>query len=69
MRRYLIFEAVTDELYEEALTRACEIDVLRNDPSHDISTEPILLGVPFSVKDQINVQGYDSTAGAQVREN
>jgi fatty acid amide hydrolase len=59
--------SVTDELYDEALARALEIDTMRNSPSHDVDKEPPLLGLPFSVKDQINVKGYDSTAGAQVR--
>ena len=59
--------AVTDELYDSALARAREIDVIRSQPNHDVTTEPPLFGLPFSTKDQINIQGYDSTAGAQVR--
>ena len=59
--------AVTDELYEEAIQRAIKVDAIRNQPHHDVNTEPPLLGLPFSTKDQINIKGYDSTAGAQVR--
>jgi hypothetical protein len=60
-------EAVTDELYDEAIARALEVDLIRQAPGHDVTKEPPLLGLPVSFKDQINVKGYDSTAGVQVR--
>ena len=59
--------AVTDELYDEAIARAIVVDQIRASPDHDVLMEPSLFGLPISIKDQINVKGYDSTAGLQVR--
>lgn len=60
--------AVTDELYDAAMERAREIDAsLAKGDYLEGQQVPVLLGVPVSVKDHIDVAGTDSTTGAAAK--
>ncbi len=58
---------VTEEAYDEALMEARKVDAFRNSAAYHASLELPLLGLPFSVKDNINMAGYDSTCGTAAR--
>jgi len=59
--------ATTEELFDEAMERAKEIDAMRARPTHDVRTEPPLLGLPISVKDQYDMKGCYSDMGLSSR--
>lgn len=60
--------ALTDELYDAALKRAREIDAsLAAGEFEEPARAPVLLGVPLSVKDHIDVAGRDSTTGCAAK--
>ena len=67
LRTTLITNNVTVEAYDQAIEEARKVDQMRARPDHDVSTEPLLLGLPFSVKDHMDLEGFDSTAGAAVK--
>lgn len=67
LRTTLITNNVTVEPYDNAIHQAREVDKMRAKPGHDVAKEPPLLGLPFSVKDHMDVAGFDSTAGAAVK--
>jgi fatty acid amide hydrolase len=70
-----LIHAVTEENYDRALQLAQEIDAKRAKSkkprrnsqnlieNRDYSEENLLLGIPFTVKDQINMAGFDSSMG------
>lgn len=54
---------LTEPLFVQALEEARQLDArLAQDPDN-ASDDHLLLGVPVSLKDQINVKGIDSTIG------
>mmetsp|Transcript_41988 Transcript_41988/g.90173 ORF Transcript_41988/g.90173 Transcript_41988/m.90173 type:complete len:649 (-) Transcript_41988:162-2108(-) len=57
---------VTEENYDEALRLAREIDRRPDEDWKNIEKYP-LLGIPISVKDQLNQKGFDSTMGSATR--
>jgi Asp-tRNA(Asn)/Glu-tRNA(Gln) amidotransferase A subunit family amidase len=57
--------AVTEELYDEALTEARQKD--RERALTPRGSSAVLEGMPISIKDHINVKGTDSTGGAACR--
>lgn len=59
--------ALTDALYDEALARAREIDAALAKGDYQGAPAPLLLGVPISVKDHVDVAGTDSTTGAAAK--
>lgn len=59
--------ALTDALYDEALARAREIDAALAKGDYQGGPAPLLLGVPISVKDHVDVAGTDSTTGAAAK--
>jgi len=65
--------ALTDELFDAALERAREIDASLARGQYQPQSEegapppPLLLGMPISVKDHIDVAGTDSTTGAAAK--
>lgn len=65
--------ALTDALYDEALARAREIDAALAKGEYSAAgsgsgaSAPLLLGVPISVKDHVDVAGTDSTTGAAAK--
>lgn len=58
---------VTEENYEEAIRMAREVDKTRTKSDWENFARYPLLGVPISVKDQINQKGFDSTMGSAAR--
>jgi fatty acid amide hydrolase len=67
LRTTMLTNNVTVEAYDDAMAQAERVDALRARPGHDVAAEPLLLGLPFSVKDHMDLQGFDSTAGAAVK--
>ncbi len=67
LRTTAVTNNVTSEAYDEAMDAARAVDARRARPGHDVSAEPPLLGLPFSVKDHMDLRGFDSTAGAAVK--
>ena len=59
--------ATTEELFDDAIRRAKEIDTMRAKKDHDVSKEPPLLGLPISVKDQYDMEGCLSDMGLGTR--
>ena len=64
--------ALTDELYDAALARARAIDAEVARGAYGGNGDggggaPVLLGVPVSVKEHIDIAGYDSTTGAAAK--
>lgn len=60
-------QATTEELFDEAMKKAKEIDAMRARPTHDVRAEPPLLGLPISVKDQYDMKGCYSDMGLSCR--
>ena len=58
-----VLSSVTDEMYDEAYSRAQELDKLTKSAKSKLG----LFGIPISIKDNIHVKGTDSTLGAAVR--
>lgn len=50
-------------MFETALERARLCDALIKEKGPDVFVHQPLLGIPISIKDQIDVQGYDSSMG------
>ena len=59
--------AVTEELYDEALTEAQQKDRERALTPNGSSGSGVLEGMPISIKDHVDVKGTDSTAGVACR--
>ena len=61
---------MAEEVYDEALSAAQQVDAYRQAKEYSLEEElkhfP-LLGLPFSVKDNANLTGYDSTCGTASR--
>lgn len=62
-RAHKATNCLTEPMFVEALRRASELDNWkRSATDQDIQAKP-MFGLPISLKDQLHVEGYDSTLG------